>query len=183
MSCSRPRYGGYSALRGFFVRRFVQILFICNVCSQLFLNSHRTNSLPTLFHELFRPSNSPSTPRSNAWPSSQVDRLRWRLLVLYQTFKKLFVAKSLHKTISLFIFSSSPILYNFYYAFFYDVHKIVFFLVELHLLVYGLPHADLYAQRGVVGFILYVVFLIHCNFLCCKRALVVIVTQLVRDVS
>lgn len=27
------------------------------------------------------------------------------------------------------------------------------FLVELHLLVYGLPHADLYAQCGVVGFI------------------------------
>ena len=45
--------------------------------------------------------------------------------------------------------------------FFYDVHKILFFLVELHLPDYGLLHADLYAKREVVGFILHVVFTLY----------------------
>ena len=87
-----------------------------------FLNSHRTNSLLTLFHELFRPSNNHSTPRSSVWPFCQVDRLRWRPLVLYQTSKTLFVAKSLHKQFRTTIFiifpSFSPFLHNFYYTFF-----------------------------------------------------------------
>ena len=41
------------------------------------------------------------------------------------------------------------------------VRYFLFFLIELHLLVYSSPHADLYAQRGVVGFILRVVFTLY----------------------
>jgi hypothetical protein len=97
MSCSRPLYGGYSALRDFSVRRSVLLPYSDLSCFTIFY-LYRTNSLLTSFHESFRPSNSPSIPRSSVWPSCQADRLRWRPLVLYQTFKRLFVAKSLHKT-------------------------------------------------------------------------------------
>jgi hypothetical protein len=40
MSCLRPRYGGYSALRGFFVRRSVLYFNFCNFCLQFFSKLH-----------------------------------------------------------------------------------------------------------------------------------------------
>lgn len=121
MSCSRPRFGGYSALQDFFVRRFV-LSFVVFAHFKIYIGQAHCRLYSTSY------SDRPTVPQHHEAASGHP--ARW---IGYDGDRSSFIRRPrrsssqscfINNFATIYYFSScSPFLHNFYYTF-YDVHMI-----------------------------------------------------------